>query len=460
MTLCAQLRTLIISECELGHNEKAFLNATLEKLQNLEEVHLRHIGDVSVLNIEAYKNMKAIDLEGCTTSPVTLALLSVHKREHYSNNVPPVCSSDVGQEMLDILSGKMPWNSIQEFHTKAMTEEGSKALAYILKYTKQLKSFKIVKEQSHTLEFLMSRLSEPDCCNSLTYFAINDANVCLTTEKQWQRLFESKKLLQFVEFDNCKLLCKDYLSILGHPFTMCKQLRRLVISGSPLQPLELQHLNDTLIVLKSVEVVILKQIGDVSGLTPDKYPASLQTLSLEGCTADPYTMALLTYRQRVFETEIVHPSCSTGYSAKLVNIYNGTTDWSNLEAFEIDDSLSPSGGAALGLIFNHANISMISLTESKKYNGRAIQKVFAGMEGQTGLEVINFHHSKMTEEEGCFKAIVEQVENMPKLKTLNVGMCSSKHQLLQLVEKLKASDTLETLDFSEAEVDPCTISEL
>ena len=49
---------------------------------------------------------------------------------------------------------------------------------------------------------------------------------------------------------------------------------------------------------------------------------------------------------------------------------------------------------------------------------------------------------------------------MPKLKTLNVGMCSSKHQLLGLVEKLKESVTLETLDFSEAEVDLYTISEL
>ena len=461
MTLCAQLRTLIISECELGHNEKAFLNATLEKLQNLEEVHLRHIGDVSVLNIEGYKNMKAIDLEGCTASPVTLALLSIHKREHNSNNVPPVCSIDVGQEMLDILSGKTPWNSIQKLNTKKMTEEGSKALAYILKYTKQLKSFKFVKEQSYTLEFLMARLSEPDCCNSLTDFAMNDTNVCLTSEKQWQRLFESKNMMQCVEFDNCKLLCKDNLSILGHPFTMCKQLRKLVISGANLPRPELQHLNNTLVVLNNVEVIILKQIGDVSGLTPDKYPTSLQTFSLEGCTADPYTLALLTYRRRVFKTEIVHPSCSTGDSAKLVSIYIGNTEWSNLETFEIDDSLSSSGGDALGLIFNHANLSMISLAESKKYNGRTIQKIFAGMKGQTGLEVINFHHSKMTEEEGCFKKIEDQVENMPKLKTLNVGMCSSKHQLLGLVEKLKASVTLETLDFSEVEkVDLWTISEL
>ena len=255
----------------------------------------------------------------------------------------------------------------------------------------------------------MARLSEPDCCNSLTDFAMNDTNVCLTSEKQWQRLFESKTMMQFVEFDNCKLLCKDNLSILGHPFTMCKQLRRLVVSGSPLQLPELQHLNNTLVVLNNVEVIILKQISDVSGLTPDKYPTSLQTLSLEGCTADPYTLALLTYRQRVFETKIVHPSCSTGDSAKLVNIYNGTTDWSNLETFEMDDSLSPSGGDALGLIFNHANISMISLTESKKYNGSTIQNIFAGMKGQTGLAVINFYHSKMTEEEGCFKKIVEQV---------------------------------------------------
>ena len=189
MQNCRKLEQIVISECVLKHSEIGELNECLEKLPNLQEIYLQNIGDVSMLKPDRYKTVNTINLKNCTASLVTLVRLSIHQRMYKSKAVPPKCSTKDEQGLLDIISGKTSWNSIERLKIDGKTEEGSRALSYVLRFTDKLKSLRIEKKSCGTIQSLVESLSSPKHCISLEELAITDADISKTSTQQWQQIF-------------------------------------------------------------------------------------------------------------------------------------------------------------------------------------------------------------------------------------------------------------------------------
>ena len=455
------LKVLRISRCCLSSED---INRFLVNSPQLINVSVKHSGNVSGITPAKYsKNMETLDFEGCTANPYTLALLAQHSMTSTVKvDQVPNCSTEDndGKYLVDIYNGKRKWPELEDIDINNISEEGCKALPVILQHTKACKSFTLNKITGTILQNTTEILSNDEHCASLEQLHVIQTDLSSTSEQQWKQLFRGKAELSLVVFSECKLLCEGNISIFRQAVSMCKHLKHLDISGCSLSTTEVEHLNNYLMTLTNLARVSLKCAGDVSGLTPDQYSDKLKTLDFEGSTGNPFTLALLAEHCMKSSTNIKNfPRCSTKDGEKLVDMYNGTTTWSDIEHLVIDDSITPSGGQALGLILGYAKgLKAIHLTESQCYSGEAVANIFK--EIQNSLETISFHGCKMNLEEQSFEEITKRVENFSQLKMLHVGHCSSSYILIELMNKLKHSKVLEDLDFSQCKCDSFTLKRL
>ena len=457
------LKMLDISECSLDPEN---INHFLMNSQKMTNINLKHSGDISGLTPAKFsKNMETLNFEGCTAKPHTLALLAEHSMTSVNTEIQqaPNCSTEDAKDLVDLYNGEAQWSELDHMDVDKISDEGCMALLVILPYTKACK-FLYLKDITRTgMKIITEILSRSEHCAAMKELHVIKTDLSLTMEQQWKNLFGGKSKLSHVTFSKCKLLCQDNISIFRQALSKCKKLETLDISECPLSSSEVKHFNNYLSTSPNLANVKLTHAGDVSGLTSAKYSKQLQTLDFAGCIANPYTLALLAEHSMISTIELKQlPGCSTKDGKILVDMYNGTTKWSDIGHLVIDDSLSPSGGQALGLIINHAySLKDIDLNESKCYSGEAVANIFKGIQmHQTSLETINFHNCKMDSEEKCFKEILKQVPYLPQLKVLNIGRCRSRFCLISLMTKLNHIAGLQKLDFSEAECDFQTFEKL
>ena len=422
---CKNLERLDLGKNSLGNDnlQKVFTTKTKDfRLTKLKELCLSdcNISTDSMSHIikcvsDNSNLLKVLDLSGNSCTADVIALLTIKSKEGPFTPKYPDCTSD-SEEFIEFCKDtKHEWTHIEHLgrdkYLKSISPQGSEALGMILKYTCKLKSLELV-DMSHDKMLSVTKSLSLNC-PGLETLLLSKTDISSTSDTQWEQLFDAKPRLSSLTFHKCTLQCTGNESIFKPAVGKCKQLKILEITECSLSPKEIKYLNDFLKTLQHLSTVTLKHTGDISGLTPSKYSKKVEELDFEGSTSNPYTLALLAQRCMFSETSKTKikqfPICSTKDRDHLKDIYTGKTRWPVLECLDLDDSVSPSGGKALGVVINHAtSLKAINLKESRNYSGQAIANIFKGIQRpQPLLHKISFQKCEMDASDECFKQILE-----------------------------------------------------